>query len=119
MSCTRPSAFAATVSDSTLPESVASDDAAETRRGLLEEISRVGQAAAKTLHLAGPARQQSEEHKALVTDRNGARPLPDDIKWGGWPRRPASLSIHTPCRICNPFNDPECRCGEFCITSIW
>jgi len=22
-------------------------------------------------------------------------------------------------RIYCPYNDPECRCGEFCITSIW
>ena len=22
-------------------------------------------------------------------------------------------------RMYCPFNDPECRCGEFCITSIW
>lgn len=22
-------------------------------------------------------------------------------------------------RMYCPYNDPECRCGEFCITSIW
>jgi hypothetical protein len=22
-------------------------------------------------------------------------------------------------RIYCPYNDPECRCGEFCITSVW
>src|SRR5262249_31158380 len=22
-------------------------------------------------------------------------------------------------RMFCPYNDPECRCGEFCITSIW
>lgn len=22
-------------------------------------------------------------------------------------------------RMYCPYNDPECRCGEFCITSVW
>ena len=22
-------------------------------------------------------------------------------------------------KICCPYNDHECRCGEFCITSVW
>jgi hypothetical protein len=22
-------------------------------------------------------------------------------------------------RIYCPYNDPECRCGEFCMTSVW
>ena len=35
----------------------------------------------------------------------------------GW--RVEQGGIHAWGRIYCPYNDPECRCGEFCITSIW
>jgi hypothetical protein len=35
----------------------------------------------------------------------------------GW--RVEAGGSHAWGRMYCPYNDPECRCGEFCITSIW
>lgn len=37
----------------------------------------------------------------------------------GWRVIPAGRSSHAWGRLYCPREDPECRCGEFCITSIW
>lgn len=37
----------------------------------------------------------------------------------GWRVVPATGSGHAWGRMYCPYNDAECRCGEFCITSIW
>jgi hypothetical protein len=40
-----------------------------------------------------------------------------DAEARGWRIEPASG--HAWGRMYCPFNDQDCRCGEFCITSIW
>ena len=37
----------------------------------------------------------------------------------GWRIKPAKPSSHAWGRMYCPDNDRNCRCGEFCISSIW
>lgn len=37
----------------------------------------------------------------------------------GWKVKPGSTSSHSWGQIYCPNNDAECRCREFCLTSIW
>ncbi|MFP6560210.1 hypothetical protein WJ542_18175 [Paraburkholderia sp. B3] len=37
----------------------------------------------------------------------------------GWMVRPKKGNGHAWGRIYCPYNDADCRCGEFCITSVW
>lgn len=37
----------------------------------------------------------------------------------GWRIVPSTGSGHAWGRMYCPYNDTDCRCGEFCITSIW
>ncbi|MCE4546399.1 MULTISPECIES: hypothetical protein [unclassified Caballeronia] len=43
----------------------------------------------------------------------------DYVTENGWRVEPAKGNGHAWGRIYCPFNDKECRCGEFCITSVW
>ena len=36
----------------------------------------------------------------------------------GWRVVPSGASGHAWGKICCPHNNPECRCGEFCVISI-
>ena len=36
----------------------------------------------------------------------------------GWRVEPTGKSSHAWGRLYCPHNDPDCRCGEFCVTSI-
>jgi len=37
----------------------------------------------------------------------------------GWLIEPSSGHGHAWGKMYCPYNDSDCRCGEFCITSIW
>ncbi|MGN6317259.1 hypothetical protein [Trinickia sp.] len=37
----------------------------------------------------------------------------------GWRVQPRQGNGHAWGKMLCPYNDVECRCGEFCITSIW
>ncbi|KAA0087683.1 hypothetical protein CIW54_13970 [Paraburkholderia sp. T12-10] len=37
----------------------------------------------------------------------------------GWRVEPKKANGHAWGRMLCPYNDADCRCGEFCITSIW
>lgn len=37
----------------------------------------------------------------------------------GWRIKPGGSSAHAWGTMYCPHNSPDCRCGEFCITSIW
>lgn len=37
----------------------------------------------------------------------------------GWRVEPSGKSAHAWGQMYCPYNDKECRCGEFCISSIW
>lgn len=37
----------------------------------------------------------------------------------GWRIEPSGTSGHAWGRMYCPYNDHDCRCGEFCISSIW
>jgi hypothetical protein len=37
----------------------------------------------------------------------------------GWEVQPRKGNGHAWGRMFCPYNDMDCRCGEFCITSIW
>ncbi len=37
----------------------------------------------------------------------------------GWRVEPGGPRAHAWGKMLCPHNDPECRCGEFCKTSIW
>lgn len=37
----------------------------------------------------------------------------------GWRVEQANGNGHAWGRICCPDNDKECRCGEFCVSSVW
>jgi hypothetical protein len=42
-----------------------------------------------------------------------------DAEANGWRVVPGTGSGHAWGRMFCPYNDAECRCGEFCITCIW
>jgi hypothetical protein len=37
----------------------------------------------------------------------------------GWTVEPSNSHAHAWGRIKCPYNDKDCRCGEFCISSVW
>ncbi len=37
----------------------------------------------------------------------------------GWEIVEAGSSSHAWARLKCPYNDPECRCGTFCLASVW
>ena len=37
----------------------------------------------------------------------------------GWRVEETGRSAHAWGRLCCPHNDPDCRCGRYCLTSIW
>jgi len=37
----------------------------------------------------------------------------------GWSIKEAGAHAHAWGKIYCPYNDSECRCGEYCISSIW
>jgi hypothetical protein len=41
------------------------------------------------------------------------------VESNGWRVEPAGPRGHAWGKMLCPHNDPECRCGEFCITSNW
>ncbi|WP_109478802.1 hypothetical protein [Paraburkholderia sp. C35] len=43
----------------------------------------------------------------------------DYAEANGWRVVPATGTGHAWGRMYCPYNDTECRCGEFCISSIW
>jgi hypothetical protein len=43
----------------------------------------------------------------------------DYAETNGWRVVPATGTGHAWGRMYCPYNDAECRCGEFCIASIW
>lgn len=46
----------------------------------------------------------------------------DAVKYAvenGWEVVEAGSSSHAWARLKCPYNDPECRCGKFCLKSVW
>ncbi|HUK78675.1 MAG TPA: hypothetical protein VL117_13935 [Thermoleophilia bacterium] len=58
----------------------------------------------------------------MARRRHPSGPVEEALRYAeghGWRVEPGGPRAHAWGKMFCPHNDPECRCGEFCITSIW